>query len=334
MFNYIVRRLLLLIPILIGVSLVVFLFIQMVPGDPARIMLGEHASPEALAELREQMGLNDPVHVQYLRFASRLVRGDLGRSITSKNRVWDELLARFPATLELSIAAMIIAMLIGIPAGVISATRQNSLFDRGSMFLALLGVSMPVFWLGLMLIWLFSLVLGWLPASARLDSIMDVPVYTRLIAIDSLIAGDFAAFGNSLLHLILPGLTLGTIPMAIIARMTRSSLLEVMSQDYIRTARAKGLIERRVIMRHGLRNALIPVITVIGLEFGALLGGAVMTETIFSWPGIGRLTYDAIMNRDFPLLQGCILLIALSFVFVNLVVDVAYAYFDPRIHYD
>lgn len=334
MLRYIFRRLLLLIPIMVGVSLVVFLFIHMIPGDPARIMLGEHDTPSALAELREQLGLNDPLHIQYLRFASKMVRGDLGRSISSNNRVSEELAARFPATIELSIVAMIIAIIVGVPAGIISAVRQNSLFDRAGMFFALLGVSMPVFWLGLMFIWFFSLVLGWLPASARLDSLIDLPTRTGFMVMDSLIAGDFAAFGNALAHLLLPGITLGTIPMAIIARMTRSSLLEVMSQDYVRTARAKGLAERKVVLRHALKNALIPVITIIGLEFGALLGGAVMTETIFSWPGVGRLTYDAIMNRDFPMLQGSILLIAASFVLVNLLVDLAYAFVDPRIHYN
>lgn len=334
MFNYILRRLLLLIPIIIGVSLIVFLFVHMIPGDPARIMLGEHATPQALAELRAELGLNDPLYVQYLRFAGKLVRGDLGRSITSHTRVSDELGTRFPATVELSLAAMFIAIVIGVPAGIISATRPNSLFDRIGMFLALLGVSMPVFWLGLMLIWFFSLVLGWFPASARIDSIIDIAGRTHYMIIDSILAGDMAALGNSLKHLILPGFTLGTIPMAIIARMTRSSLLEVMSQDFIRTARAKGLADRVVIWKHALKNALIPVITIVGLEFGALLGGAVMTETIFSWPGVGRLTYDAIMNRDFPMLQGCILLIAVSFVIVNLIVDITYAFVDPRIHYN
>jgi len=272
--------------------------------------------------------------VQYLRFLGRLLRGDLGRSIVSNTRVSHELATRFPATIELAVAAMLIAVVIGVPAGIVSAARQYSLFDHISMMVALLGVSMPVFWLGLMLIWLFALELRWLPMSGRLDVTIDLRTITGLFVLDSILTGNLAALKNSLAHLVLPGLALGTIPMAIIARMTRSSMLEVMRQDYIRTAHSKGLAERTVVIQHALKNALIPVITVVGLQFGFLLGGAVMTETIFSWPGVGRLAFDAIMNRDFPVLQGSILLISCVFVFINLLVDVAYAYLDPRIHYD
>ncbi len=334
MTQYLLRRLVATVPILLGVTIVVFLFLHLIPGDPARVILGERATPEALEEVREQLGLNDPLHVQYLRFIGRLVRGDLGRSIVSNRTVSSELATRFPATIELSVAAMIIAIAVGVPAGIVSATRQYSLFDHASMFIALVGVSMPIFWLGLMLIWLFGLELHWLPVSGRLDVVMELRKITGLFTLDSILTGNFEALGNAIAHLVLPGVALGTIPMAIIARMTRSSMLEVMRQDYVRTAHAKGLAERVVIVKHALKNALIPVVTVTGLQFGFLLGGAVMTETIFSWPGVGRLAYDAIMSRDFPMLQGAILLISCVFVFINLVVDVAYAYLDPRIHYD
>lgn len=332
--QYVLRRLIATIPILLGVTIVVFMFLHLIPGDPARVILGERATPEALEQVREQLGLNDPLYLQYLRFIGRLLKGDLGRSIVSNTRVSHELATRFPATIELAVAAMIIATLVGVPAGIISATRQYSVFDHISMFVALLGVSMPIFWLGLMLIWLFALELRWFPMSARLDVTIDLQTITGLFVLDSILTGNLAALKDSLAHLVLPGFALGTIPMAIIARMTRSSMLEVMRQDYIRTAHSKGLAERTVIIKHALKNALIPVVTVMGLQFGFLLGGAVMTETIFSWPGVGRLAFDAIMNRDFPVLQGSILLISCVFVFINLVVDVAYAYLDPRIHYD
>lgn len=334
MAQYVLRRLIATVPILLGVTIVVFLFLHLIPGDPARVILGERATPEALEQVREELGLNDPLYVQYFRFLGRLLRGDLGRSIVSNTRVSRELATRFPATIELAVAAMLIAVVVGVPAGIISAARQYSLFDHVSMIVALLGVSMPVFWLGLMLIWLFALELRWLPMSGRLDVTIDLRTITGLYVFDSILTCNLAALKNSLAHLVLPGLALGTIPMAIIARMTRSSMLEVMRQDYIRTAHSKGLAERTVVIKHALKNALIPVITVVGLQFGFLLGGAVMTETIFSWPGVGRLAFDAIMNRDFPVLQGSILLISCVFVFINLLVDVAYAYLDPRIHYD
>lgn len=332
--RYLAKRLLLAIPILFGVSVIVFLFLRLIPGDPAQVMLGEKATPQALAEIRQEMGLDKPLYVQYGRYMVKLLQGDLGRSITSHTRVTEELGARFPATVELTIAAMIVALLIGIPAGIISATRQYSFFDNASMFVALLGVSMPVFWLGLMLLWFFSFYLGWFPMSARLDVSFDIPTITNLYVVDSILAGNWAALANSLWHLVLPAVALGTIPMATFARMTRSSMLEVLRQDYVRTARSKGVAERLVIAKHSLKNALIPVVTVIGLEFGLLLNGAVMTETIFAWPGIGKLAFDAIMQRDFPLLQGILLLVAAAFVLINLAVDMIYAYLDPRIHYE
>lgn len=303
MHRYIFRRLLLLIPVMLGVSFLVFTIMFFTPGDPAKILLGERAPEEEVQALREQMGLNDPFFVQYGRFIFNALRGDLGRSLTTRRPAALELFARFPATMQLAAAAVLVAVLIGIPIGIVSATRQYSIFDGASMGIALVGVSMPNFWQGIMMVLLFSIVLRWLPSSGY---------------------GTFA-------HLIMPALTIGTSSAATITRMTRSSMLEVVRQDYIRTARAKGLSERVVITRHALKNALIPIVTVIGLQFGYLLGGAVLTETIFSWPGVGRLMVDAIRQRDFPVVQGGVLLLALTFSVVNLFVDVLYAYIDPRI---
>ncbi|GAW91596.1 ABC transporter permease [Calderihabitans maritimus] len=334
MLTYIAKRLLMLIPVLVGVSIIAFLLIHLIPGDPAQVILGERATPEALEKLREELGLNDPLYIQYFRFARNVLRGDLGRSVISHEPVAAELAERFPATIELTIAAMLIAIVIGVAAGVISAVKQYSWFDNLSMTGALVGVSMPIFWLALMLIWIFSNLLGWFPPSARLSHTVDIPVVTNFVVIDSLLAGDMQALKDGLWHLVLPAIALGTIPMAIIARMTRSSMLEVMRQDYIRTARAKGLKENLVIFKHALKNALLPVITVMGLQFGILLGGAVMTETIFSWPGVGRYMYNAIMARDFPAVQGGILVIAVVFVLVNLATDILYTFLDPRIKFD
>lgn len=334
MFRYLLKRLLLLIPLLFGISLIVFLFIHMIPGDPAIAILGEHASPAALAKVREELGLNDPIHIQYMRFLTNLLRGDLGRSFISHNLVADELKARFPATIELAVASMLFATLVGVPAGVISAVKQYSLFDHISMVIALFGVSMPIFWLGLMMIWVGSLELGIFPPSGRLSVDIVLEPVTNFVIIDAIVRGNWTALKDALMHLAMPAVALGTIPMAIIARMTRSSILEVLRQDYIRTARAKGLAYRTVISKHALKNGLIPVVTVVGLQFGSLLGGAVLTETIFSWPGVGRLAYQAVMERDFPLLQGTILLVASCFVLINLLVDVIYGFLDPKIRYE
>lgn len=334
MLNYIIRRILLLIPILLGVSLIVFIMISLVPGDAAVYILGEHATPESLAKLREELGLNDPLPVQYFNFLMDILRGDLGRSLISNELVSLELWSRFPATFELTVASMIIAVLIGIPVGILAATKQYSVFDTLTLFGALIGISMPIFWLGLMLIWFFSLKLGWLPPSGRISVGVELSTITNLYLLDAFLKGNWQAFKDVLSHLILPAVALGTIPMAIIVRMTRSSILEVLKQDYIRTAFAKGLKPRVVIYKHALKNALIPVVTTIGLQFGLLLGGAVLTETIFSWPGIGRLSYEAIMSRDYPLVQGAVLLLAFTFVLVNLLVDLSYAFFDPRIRYE
>ena len=334
MVNYIIKRLLALIPILIGVAVIVFLIVHLIPGDPAQTMLGERASDEALAKLREDMGLNDPLPVQFWRYIKDLLRGDLGRSIMSNNPVSEELAQRFPATLELSFFAIFFAVFVGIPAGIFASINQNSWFDNLSMLIALMGVSMPIFWLGLMFIWLFAVELGWFPPSSRIGVGLDFTPITNLYVIDSIIQLNFNALKDILHHLVLPAVALGTIPMAIIARMTRSSMLEVLRKDFIRTAYAKGLKRKVVIFKHALKNAMVPIITVVGLQFGVLLGGAVMTETIFSWPGLGKYLVDAIYARDFPIVQGGILFFAGVFVIVNLIVDLSYALVDPRIQYE
>ncbi len=312
---YVLRRIAALIPVLLGISLVAFLLLQLVPGDPALALLGPMARPENLAELRDALGLNEPIVVQYLRWLGRVLQGDLGTSIQLRTPVLPLLLERFTNTLILTVAATIIATLIGVAAGVISATRQFSLFDRVSMILALFGNSMPAFWLGLMAILIFSLHLGWFPAAGMWPITGERNLLTLLH------------------HLTLPALTLGIAAAAVTARITRSSMLDVIRQDYVRTARAKGLRERTVVLGHALQNALLPVLTVVGVQFGFLLGGAVLTETVFSWPGIGLALYNAISMRDFPVVQGGVLLVATAFVLVNLVVDLLYAVIDPRIHY-
>ena len=303
MSKYILRRILLLIPVLLGVSFLVFTIMSFTPGDPAQLILGENAPKEAILQLRQEMGLDDPFLVQYFRFVGRAVVGDFGRSYSTGREVFGEIFSRFPNTMVLAILGVIIAVLIGIPLGIISATKQYSLTDSLGMIGALLGVSMPNFWLGLMLILFFSVNLGWLPS------------------------GGFDGWKS----LILPALTLGTGSAAIITRMTRSSMLEVIRQDYIRTARAKGVAEKIVINKHALKNALIPVITVVGLQFGGLLGGAVLTESVYSWPGVGRMMVDAIRQKDTPTVLATVVFLATVFSVVNLLVDILYAYVDPRI---
>ena len=333
MSRYLLRRLLEMVPVFFGVILVVFVISRLTPGDPARIILGERATPEAMAQLREALGLDEPLPLQFVGYLGRAVRGDLGRSIQSNERVIIDLATRFPATVELTVSAMLIASTVGVLTGVLAAVRQNSWFDGFSMFAALFGFSMPIFWLGIMLILLFAWQLGWFPISGRLDFAIELQRVSNFYVIDALVTRNWAALTDALRHLVLPAVTLSTVPLAIIARMTRSSLLEVLRQDYVRTARAKGLAERRVVLAHALRNASIPVITVIGLNVGSLLGGAILTETIFAWPGVGRLVVDAIFARDYPVVQGTVLVIAIVFVLVNLLVDLAYAYLDPRIRY-
>lgn len=334
MINYIIKRLLALIPILIGVAVIVFLIVHLIPGDPAQTMLGERATDQALERLREQMGLNDPLPVQFWRYIKDLLRGDLGRSIMSNNPVSAELAQRFPATLELSLFAILFAVFVGVPAGIFASIKQNSWFDNLSMLIALMGVSMPIFWLGLMFIWFFAVELGWFPPSSRIGIGLNFSPITNLYVLDSILQLNFTALKDILHHLVLPAVALGTIPMAIIARMTRSSMLEVLRKDYIRTAYAKGLKKKIVIFKHALKNSMVPIITVVGLQFGVLLGGAVMTETIFSWPGLGKYLVDAIYARDFPIVQGGILFFAAVFVIVNLFVDLSYALVDPRIQYE
>jgi ABC-type dipeptide/oligopeptide/nickel transport system permease component len=333
MLKYIIKRLLMLIPVLLGVSLLVFVVMHLFAGDPASLMLGQHATRGQVEALRRELGLNDPIYVQFGRFIWQLLHGDLGRSLMTRAPVSAELLARFPATIELALFSLAIASALGVTVGVISAVKRYSIFDYVSMIGALLGVSMPIFWLGLILIIIFAVTLQWLPVAGRIDIGMEPVTLTRFYLLDSLISGNWEAFGNALRHLILPGIALAAYSMAIIARMTRSTMLEVIKQDYIRTARAKGLDGRRVIYRHALKNVLIPVVTVIGLQLGLLLGGAFLTETVFSWPGIGSLTINAILAADFPVVQGSVILVAAVFVTVNLVVDLLYAWIDPRIRY-
>lgn len=333
MLKYILKRLMLLLPVILGVSILVFLVMHVFTTDPASIILGQHATAEQVANLREELGLNKPLYVQYFNFIGGVFKGSLGNSLITKTSVTGEILARFPATIELALAAIIIASVVGVIIGVISAVKQNSIVDYLSMVGALLGVSMPIFWLGLMLIVLFSVKLHWLPVSGRIQIGMEPVHVTGFYLLDSLITGNMAAFKSSLQHLALPAIALASYSTAIIARMTRSTMLEIVKQDYIRTARAKGLFEKVVILKHALRNALIPITTVIGLQLGSLLGGAVLTETVFSWPGVGSYTIDAILKSDYPVVQGAVMILAIVFVLVNLVVDLLYAYLDPRIKY-
>jgi len=331
---YITKRLLQLIPVILGVTIIAFSLIHIAPGDPARTMLGQHATQKEINEIREKYGLDEPLYVQYGIWLGGVIRGDLGRSIITNDLVVIEIGERFPNTIELAIAAMLFAIIIGGLAGVISASKQYSITDYTVMGVALFGISMPVFWLGIMLMMIFGVFLGWLPIGGRIDLLIPYQSVTGFMVIDSIITGNFTALGSILKHLILPAVALGTIPMAIIARVTRSSMLEVLRQDFIRTERAKGLSERAVIFKHALRNAMVPVVTVIGLNFGLLLAGAILTETVFSWPGLGRLVVEAVYERDYPLVVGCILFFAIVFVVVNLITDILYTYIDPRIKYE
>ena len=303
MWKYIFRRFISLIPVIIGVTFIVFLIMNMAPGDPVKSILGEQASAEAIEELREELGLNDNVLVQYKNYFFGLLRGDMGTSYKSKVGVAEEIGARLPTTAKLAVIAILIAIVLSIPLGIFAAVKQNTWIDSLTMFIALLGVSIPVFWLGLMLLLFFSLKLGWFPVSG---------------------ASNWKSF-------VLPGITLGFLSMASIARVTRSSMLEVIRQDYIRTARSKGVPYKKIITRHALRNALIPTITVAGLQIGTLLGGSVLTETVFGLPGIGRLMIQSIQGRDIPMVLGCIIVFTVAFSIVNLIVDIIYAFVDPRI---
>lgn len=304
--KYILRRLFLMVPVILGVYTIVFMIIHFIPGDPVDLILGETARPSDREFLRQELGLDKPVLDQYVSSMLRAAKGDMGRSLHTNQPVLTTILKRVPATVELTVGAMVVAVLIALPLGIIAALKQYSYFDNGSMFFALLGISMPNFWLGPLLIILFSIKLGWFPVSGR----------------------------GGIEYLILPAITLGTALAAILTRMIRSSLLEVKKEDYITFARAKGLREVLVIGKHALSNALIPVVTIMGLQFGALLSGSIITETIFSWPGIGRLTIQAIQTRDYPLVQGCVLILALSYVLINFLTDLVYGFIDPRIRYE
>lgn len=332
MIGYLLRRIGLLIPTFLGITVIAFGFIRVLPGDPVLLMAGERGmTNERYAELLKEFGYDRPIWRQYLDYLGNLLQGDFGNSIVTKRPVLDEFLTLFPATMELSLCAIAFAVILGIPAGVIAATRRGSIFDQAIMGTALVGYSMPIFWWGLLLIMFFSGWLGWTPVSGRISLLYFFPSVTGFMLVDSLMSGQKGAFASAVSHLILPTIVLGTIPLAVIARQTRSAMLEVLGEDYVRTAKAKGLSPLRVVGLHALRNAMIPVITVIGLMVGTLLAGAILTETIFSWPGIGKWMVDSIFRRDYPVVQGGLLLIALVVMVVNLLVDMTYGLINPRI---
>jgi len=329
--RYLARRLLLLVPTLLGVSIIVFLFIHLIPGDPATAILRESATAEQVAALNARLGFDRPLPVQYLEYMGRILHGDLGESFHTRLTVVDQLKQKLPATMELALSAMVIATVAGVLLGILAAIRRGSFLDYGTMTVALVGVSMPIFWLGLMLIYAFAVNLRWLPPSTRGDP--PELVRTGLYTVDYLLGLDGAGLLDTVRHLALPGFVLATVPLAVIARQTRSAMLEVLGQDFVRTARSKGLRERTVIARHVLKNAMLPVITVVGLQTGALLSGAVLTETVFSWPGLGTYVLEAILARDYTVVQSVVLVFAFIFVMVNLIVDLSYAWLDPRIKY-
>jgi len=332
MIRFILQKLALIVPTVIGITIAAFAFIRMLPGDPIEAMAGQHGiTPERYAILREEFGFNLPIWEQYFRYVWQVLQGDFGISVATKRPVIQEFLTLFPATVELALFAMILAVALGIPAGIFAAIKRGSWFDQVTMGVALTGYSMPIFWWGLLLIILFSGYLGWTPVSGRIALTYFFPRVTGFMLIDSLIAGKPEAFVSALRHLILPSIVLGTIPLAVIARQTRSAMLEVLGEDYVRTARAKGLEPRRVVGVHAFRNALIPVVTTIGLQVGLLMAGAILTETIFSWPGIGKWMIDSISKRDYVSVQSGLLLIALIVMGVNLLVDILYAVINPRI---
>jgi len=332
MLGFVLRKLASLGPTFIGVTLLAFGLIRLIPGDPVEIMMGERQlDAEQHAALMQRLGLDQPLHQQYLNYVAGLLQGDMGQSLVTREPVSAEFWSLFPATIELTLCALFVALAVGLPAGIVAALKRGSAVDHAVMGTAMVGYSMPIFWWGLMLIMLFSVGLGWTPVSGRLGMEFDVAPVTGFMLADSLLADEPGAFGSAVRHLLLPAIVLGTVPMAVIARMTRSAMLEVLREDYIRTARAKGLSPQRVVLKHALRNALIPVITVIGMQTGSLLGGAVLTETIFSWPGIGKWLIDAIARRDYPVVQAGILVSAVIFIVVNLVVDLLYGVVNPRV---
>jgi peptide/nickel transport system permease protein len=331
--TYILRRIVQTLPVLLGVATVVFLALRLIPGDPAIALAGEKASAEQVERLREELGLNRPLPVQYVEFMTHMFTLQLGRSIRTGGSVTAELATNFAPTIELSLAALFVALGIGLPAGIIAAIRRRTAIEYATMLFSLVGISMPVFWIGLMLIYWLGARGGWFPLSGTVSNTIDIPTVTNFYTIDSLLTGNPSAFVDVLWHLVLPAITLSTITMAIVSRMARSSMLEVLSSDYLTTARAKGLRDHSVVLRHALKNALIPVITVIGLQLGALLSGAVLTETVFGRVGVGRYVVTAITARDYPVVQGTVVVVAVFVVAINLIVDVLYAALDPRIRY-
>jgi peptide/nickel transport system permease protein len=331
MLRFVVRRLLLLVPILLGLSILVFAWIRALPGSPAESLLGEHATPQAVTQIRHQYGLDRPIYVQYGRYLKTLLDLNFGTSIATQRAVTYEIAHRFPATVELALAAMVFAIALGIPLGFLAAKRHGRLYDHVSLVASLIGISIPIFFLGLILKYVFAVRLGWLPSIGRENVLAERAHPTNFYILDAIIERDPGALWDAIKHLILPAIALGSIPLAIVARITRAAVLDVQNEDYVRTARAKGLPPLAVDNRHVLRNALLPVVTIIGLQTGLLLSGAVLTETIFAWPGIGSWLKDAIFNRDYPVLQGGILFVAIVFVVVNLIVDISYALINPRI---
>ncbi len=334
LYKYFIKRLALTIPTLIGVSIIVFLLIHMIPGDPIDIMMGDRITDETRAAMEKMLGFDQPLHIQYWQWFTNALQGDFGVSIRSGQPVFQEILDRLPATVELTVVALLIAVVFGIFFGVTAARYRNTIIDQSMIGFSLLGVSIPIFWLGMMLIFFFSVMLGWLPVSGRLSMGAAMTSVTGLYLVDSLISGNFNAFMDALKHLLLPAFSLATVSLALVVRVTRSSMLDVLSEDYIRTARAKGLRERKVVYTHALKNAMIPVVTVIGLQLAKLMGGAILTETVFSWPGIGRLLINAIGFRDYPVVQGVVFFVAFAFILMNIIVDLFYAYLDPRIRYE
>ena len=331
MLRFVVRRLLLLIPILIGLSLLVFFWIRALPGDPATALLGERATPEAIVAVNKQYGLDKPIYVQYFAYVKQTASGNFGTSQTSRRPVTTEFTERFPATIELALAAMFFSIVFGLPLGFFAAKRYGGFFDHFSLFASLLGISIPIFVLAIILKYIFAVQLGWLPTVGRMSVLINIDHPTNFYLIDAILAGDPEAFWDVVKHLILPAIALGSIPLAIIARITRASVLDVQNEDYVRTARAKGVDPRTVDTRHILRNAMLPIVTIIGLQTGLLLSGAVLTETVFAFPGIGTWLLQAIRDRNYPVLQGGILFIAFVFVLVNLIVDLSYGFLNPRI---
>jgi peptide/nickel transport system permease protein len=331
MLRFVVRRLLLLVPILLGLSILLFFWIRALPGGPAESLLGDRATPEAVEQIERTYGLDRPIHEQYLKYLQKLLSGDLGTSIASRRPVTEEIQRRFPATIELALAAMVFATALGIPLGFFAAKRYGSALDHGSLVASLIGISIPVFFLAILLKYVFAVQLGWLPTIGRQDVLINADHPTGFYVLDGIITLNFEAAWDAAAHLILPAIALGSIPLAIIARITRASVLDVQNEDYVRTARAKGVSSRIVDRRHVFRNAMLPVVTIIGLQTGLLLSGAILTETVFAIPGMGTWLAGAIEDRDYPVLQGGILFVAVVFVMVNLLVDISYAFLDPRI---